>query len=91
MEYTLTVSGYADLTNAWIHATTGTLAPADATTHDPADCGEAVFSSGPQASHAVTWTAPDTATGCVTVSTAQASGAAEGYNTNTVRSLPSQP
>lgn len=82
MEYILEVSSYAAAANAWIHATTGTLAPDDGYTL--AACGEAVYSSTPVPAHTATWTAPAEA-GCVTVSTAQASGATEGYNTNMVR------
>eukprot|EP00892_Ulva_mutabilis_P012619 jgi/Ulvmu1/972/UM102_0056.1 len=88
MEYTLTVAAYAAATNAWIHSTDGKLTPSDATTHAEADCGEAVYSSEAQPSHVVTWTAPAMASGCVTVSSAQASGSSAGYDTNTVEVCP---
>lgn len=85
-EYTLAISSYAPVTNAWIHSTGGTLAPGDG--YALAECGAAVYSQDGAAAHEVTWTAPMDTSACVTVSTAQASGPAEGYNTNTVRLIP---
>eukprot|EP00892_Ulva_mutabilis_P012630 jgi/Ulvmu1/973/UM102_0057.1 len=89
--YTLTVAPYdtASPTNAWVHASVGTLAPVNATSHESAAaCDAAVFSTGPIAGpHVVTWTAPANDSTCVTVSTAQATGPSAGYDVGLV-SLP---
>ena len=81
--YNLTVGPYAttEPTNAWIHASAGTLAPADAAMHaSAAACDAAVFSLMPvPGSHAATWTAPTDDTVGVTVSTAQANSPASGF------------
>lgn len=88
--YTLTVGSYDAIrpTNAWVHSSAGTLAPAD--THRSASaCAAAVYSAAPvTGAHTVTWTAPADDSVCVTVSTAQATGAAAGYASGMVRTRP---